>query len=128
MHICTAQVKMNEAPADGATISVNWYGGTACMHVRVEEEAGVGEALDGGGAGAGVGRLREEGLELIAVQYDREAAGGAAGEQHLVCGGHPDGEEVPDGGVPDALPAEVKPVLLQQCHVRSIDRSFDQIV
>jgi hypothetical protein len=74
--------------------------------VRVEEEAGVGEALDGGG-------VREEGLELVAVEYHRQAAGRAAGEQHLVCRGHPDGEEVPDDGVPDALPPEVKPVLLQ---------------
>lgn len=85
------------------------------QHLRVEEEAGVGEALDGGATAraAGVGRLGEEGLELVAVQYDRQAAGGAAGEQYLICGGHPDGEQVPDGGVPDALPAEVKPILLQ---------------
>lgn len=83
----------------------------AAFHVRVEEEAGVGEALDDGGG------AREEGLELVAVQYDGQAAGGAAGEQHLLCGGHPDGEEVPDGGVPDALPAEVKPVLLQYIYL-----------
>jgi hypothetical protein len=103
--------------------SISWYGGTG-TYVRVEEEAGVGEALDGGGAGAGVGRPREEGLELVAVQYDGQAAGGAAGEQHLVCGGHPDGEEVPDRGVPDALPAEVKLILLQLAVSCQVNRSF----
>lgn len=103
---------MSEAPyvPDGINqrfVSTGWQ--WHCMrHVRVEEESGVGEALDGGGRPS-----REEGLELVAVQYDGQAAGGAAGEQHLLCGGHPDGEEVPDGGVPDALPPEVEPVLLQ---------------
>lgn len=47
-------------------------------HARVEVEAAVGEALDGGG-GAG----REEGAELVAVQHHRQPTRGAAGQQHL---------------------------------------------
>lgn len=46
-------------------------------YARVEVEAAVGDALDDGGAG------REEGAELVAVQYHRQTARGAAGEQHL---------------------------------------------
>lgn len=72
----------------------------------VEVEAAVGDALDDGGAG------REEGAELVAVQYHRQTARGAAGEQHLVSIGHPNGEEVPDDRVPDALPSEVDPSVL----------------
>uniref|UniRef100_A0A0E0MVG7 Uncharacterized protein n=1 Tax=Oryza rufipogon TaxID=4529 RepID=A0A0E0MVG7_ORYRU len=55
-------------------------------YVRVEEEAAVGEALDGGGGG-------EEGAELVAVEDRGEAAGGAAGEQHMLGGGHADVEQ-----------------------------------
>ena len=97
---------------DPSTGSKEKESGGAERDVRVEEETGVGEALDGGAPAAGVG-VREEGLELVAVEYHRQAAGRAAGEQHLVCRGHPDGEEVPDDGVPDALAPEVKPILLQ---------------
>lgn len=50
---------------------------TAHRYARVEVEAAVGDALDDGGAG------REEGAELVAVQYHRQTARGAAGEQHL---------------------------------------------
>ena len=50
-------------------------------HARVEVEAAVGEALDGGLPAAGGGW--EEGAELVAVQYHRQPTGGAAGEQHL---------------------------------------------
>ena len=72
--------------------------------VRVEEDSCVGEALDGG-APAG-----EEGAELVAVQYCRQAPGGAARQQHLIRGGHPNGEEVLDDGVKYALAPEVDPL------------------
>lgn len=51
-------------------------------HARVEEEACVGEALDGGAPAAGSGG-GEEGSELVAVQDGRQSTGGGAGEQHL---------------------------------------------
>jgi hypothetical protein len=73
------------------------------MDVRVEEESSVGEALDGG-APAG-----EEGAELVAVQHHRQCPGGGARQQHLVGGGHPNGEEVLDGGVEDPLAPEIQP-------------------
>ena len=69
----------------------------------VEEEACVGEALDGG-ASAG-----EEGAELVAVEYRRQPTGGAAREKRPVGRRHPDGEEVLDGFLPNPLPPEVEP-------------------
>lgn len=76
-------------------------------YVRVEVEAAVGDALDDGGAG------REEGAQLVAVQDHRQTPRGAAGEQHTISRGHPNGEEVPDDRVPDALPSEINPSVLQ---------------
>lgn len=37
-----------------------------------------------------------------------EAAGGAAGEQHMLGGGHADVEQVLDHRPPDALPPELQ--------------------
>lgn len=73
------------------------------MRVRVEEESRVGEALDGGVLPG------EEGAELVAVQHRRQTPRGAARQQRTVCRGHPDGEQVADGGVPDALAPEADP-------------------
>jgi hypothetical protein len=80
-------------------------------NVRVQEESGVGEALDGASG-------REECAEVVAVQDGRESAGGAAGEQNLARRRHPDGEEVPDCGFPDALAPEIKPtgLIIHACN------------
>ena len=73
-------------------------------YLHIEEEASVGEAFDGGARAAG-----EEGAELVAVQDRRQAPRGAAREKHLVGGGHPDGEQVFHGFLPDPLAPEVEP-------------------